>query len=216
MGISLVTQNYINPAIDIIKKKGIMGSDTMNATLLALSNSAAESFIVMNSIFFGVPDIGIQTAVQQCAFSALIIQGFFYSLAPEKTRIDWWISTRDAILFILYLALMSFFMSGNVIENYAIYTLLLIYIIHVVIMKMNHTYEVALKKNVANFLEVQELNRLANEDITHFHYNLQERRRCLDFRKYYRSFEQEFHWRWSIHGQTKQLDSIQNEANQKN
>jgi len=41
-----------------------MGSDTMNATLLALSNSAAESFIVMNSIFFGVPDIGIQTAVQ--------------------------------------------------------------------------------------------------------------------------------------------------------
>lgn len=133
MGISLVTQNYINPAIDIIKKKGIMGSDTMNATLLALSNSAAESFIVMNSIFFGVPDIGIQTAVQQCAFSALIIQGFFYSLAPEKTRIDWWISTRDAILFIFYLALISFFMSGNEIENYAIYTLLLIYIIHVVI-----------------------------------------------------------------------------------
>lgn len=58
-GISLVTQNYINPAIDTIKKKGILGSDTMNATLLAFSNSAAESFIVVNSIFFGVPDIGI-------------------------------------------------------------------------------------------------------------------------------------------------------------
>lgn len=70
---------------------------------------------------------------------------------------------------------MSFFMSGNQIENYAIYTLLLIYIIHVVIMKMNHTYEVALKKNVANALEVDELNRLANEDITHFHYNLEAR-----------------------------------------
>jgi len=59
LGISLVTQNYINPAIDTIKKKGILGSDTMNATLLAFSNSAAESFIVMNSIFFGVSDIGI-------------------------------------------------------------------------------------------------------------------------------------------------------------
>lgn len=58
-GISLVTQNYINPAIDTIKKKGILGSDTMNATLLAFSNSAAESFIVVNSIFMGVPDIGI-------------------------------------------------------------------------------------------------------------------------------------------------------------
>ena len=79
----------------------------MNATLLAFSNSAAESFIVVNSIFFGVSDIGIQTAVQQCAFYALIIQGYFYYLAPEGTRIDWWISTRDSILFVLYLAVMS-------------------------------------------------------------------------------------------------------------
>jgi hypothetical protein len=31
----------------------------MNATLLAFSNSLGESFIVMNSIFFGVSDIGI-------------------------------------------------------------------------------------------------------------------------------------------------------------
>jgi hypothetical protein len=45
----------------------------MNATLLAFSNSAAESFIVINSIFFGVSDIGIQTAVQQAAFSSLCI-----------------------------------------------------------------------------------------------------------------------------------------------
>jgi hypothetical protein len=36
----------------------------MNATLLAYSNSAAESFIIICSIFFGAPDIGIQTAVQ--------------------------------------------------------------------------------------------------------------------------------------------------------
>ena len=59
LGISLITQNYINPAIDTIKKKGIIKPDTMNATLLAFSNSAAESFIVINSIFFGVSDIGI-------------------------------------------------------------------------------------------------------------------------------------------------------------
>jgi Ca2+/Na+ antiporter len=85
----------------------------MNATLLAFSNSAAESFIVMNSIFFGVSDIGIQTAVQQCAFYALVIQGLFYNIAPEKTRIDWWISTRDSILFMTYLGIMSAFMQGD-------------------------------------------------------------------------------------------------------
>lgn len=87
-----------------------LGSDTMNATLLAFSNSAAESFIVMNSIFFGVSDIGIQTAVQQSALYALIIQGYFYTLTEDRTRIDWWISTRDMLLFVVYLVVMSFFL----------------------------------------------------------------------------------------------------------
>jgi hypothetical protein len=44
----------------------------MNVTLLAFSNSAAESFIIINSIFFGVSDIGVSTTVQQVAFYALI------------------------------------------------------------------------------------------------------------------------------------------------
>lgn len=47
----------------------------MNATLLAMTNSAAESFIIMNSIFFGVSDIGISTVVQQAAFYSFIVQG---------------------------------------------------------------------------------------------------------------------------------------------
>lgn len=152
----------------------------MNATLLAFSNSAAECFIVINSIFFGVSDIGIQTACQQCAFSALFIQGYFYTKTPDNTRIDWWISTRDTFFFVGYLSLMSYFLQGNKIEDYAIYTLLAIYIMHVVLMKMNHSYEVALKKSVASFLEVRELNRLANEDMSHFHYNLDSRNPSIE------------------------------------
>jgi Ca2+/Na+ antiporter len=71
-GIQLATQNYINPAIDIIKKKGFIGAELMNVSLLAMSNSLAESFIIVNSIFFGVSDIGISTVVQQAAFYGLI------------------------------------------------------------------------------------------------------------------------------------------------
>jgi hypothetical protein len=40
-----------------------------------MSNSLAESFIIVNSIFFGVSDIGISTVVQQAAFYSLINQG---------------------------------------------------------------------------------------------------------------------------------------------
>jgi hypothetical protein len=77
-GIQLATQNYINPAIDIIKKKGLLGAELMNVSLLAMSNSLAESFIIVNSIFFGVSDIGISTVVQQAAFYGLLNQGMFY------------------------------------------------------------------------------------------------------------------------------------------
>lgn len=87
---------------------------------------------------------------------------------------------RDSTLFLIYLGIMSYFLMGNVIENYAIYCLIVIYIIHVVLMKMNHTYEVALKKGVASFLEVKELSRMANEDIGHFHYNLDTRAPCIE------------------------------------
>ena len=85
-----------------------------------------------------MPDIGIQTAVQQCAFSSLIIQGYFYKLAMPKTRIDWWITSRDSVLYILYLSMQSYFLYGNDIQSWASYVLLAVYIIHVVLMKYNH------------------------------------------------------------------------------
>jgi hypothetical protein len=68
---------------------------------------------------------------------------------------------RDSILFLIYLAIMSYFLVGNVIEDYAIYSLMAIYVLHVTLMKMNHSYEVALKKFVASIMEVRELKRLA-------------------------------------------------------
>ena len=70
-GIQLASQNYINPAIDIIKKKGLLGAELMNVSLLAMSNSLAESFIIVNSIFFGVSDIGISTELTAVLFSQL-------------------------------------------------------------------------------------------------------------------------------------------------
>lgn len=112
IGISLATQNYINPSIDIIKKKATLSSDTMNATLLAVTNSAAESFIIMNSIFFGVSDIGMSCVVQETAYYTLIIQGSFYLIADNDTRVDWWIITRDTMFIVVYLIVLSSFLMG--------------------------------------------------------------------------------------------------------
>ena len=48
------------------------------------------------------------------------------------------------------------------------------------IMKYNHSYEVAIKRSVASFLELRELNRLAVEDIHHFHNNLDTRNPSIE------------------------------------
>lgn len=75
---------------------------------------------------------------------------------------------------------MSIFMVGNKIENYAIIVLNIIYFIHIFLMKLNYTYEVAIKKHFASFLEIRELNRLAKEDISHFHNNLDSRHPSIE------------------------------------
>ena len=110
----------------------------------------------------------------------MIIQGLFYLHAEEGTRIDWWISTRDTFLFIFYLMIMSVFMFGGNIESYEIIVLCVIYFFHVFLMKLNYTYEVAIKKAFASFLEVRELNRLALENISHFHCNLDSRNPSIE------------------------------------
>ena len=103
-------------------------------------------------------------------------------MTPDDTRIDWWISTRDAALFLVYLGIQSYFMAsgGLKIPDAAIYILIIIYIVHVVLMKLNYMYEVALKKAVANMFEVKELKRLAEKEIGHFHYNLDARTPCIE------------------------------------
>ena len=71
-------------------------------------------------------------------------------------------------------------MIGNKIDDYAVYILIVIYFVHVIVMKFNHVYEVAIKKAVSNMFEVAELKRLATENKDHFHLNLDSRTPCIE------------------------------------
>lgn len=132
---------------------GLFSSDTMNATLLAMTNSAAESFIIMNSIFFGNSDIGISTIISETAFYALIIQGYFYCLADKNTLVDWWISTRDTLYIIIYVSALTAFLILEI-SLWNSIILLALYFVHVLLMKFNSIYEVAIKKIVARKFEL--------------------------------------------------------------
>lgn len=89
--------------------------------------------------------------------------------AKAGTRIDWWIITRDTIFIIIYLVVITVFLSENDIQMWHALVLLGLYFVHIMLMKFNRVYEVAIKKSVARSLEIKELTRVAHKDISHFH-----------------------------------------------
>lgn len=61
--------------------------------------------------------------------------------------------------------------------------MLLLYFVHILLMKFNRLYEVAIKKSVARTLEIRELNKIAENEIDHFHKNLNSRALTIEMIK---------------------------------
>jgi len=96
-------------------------------------------------------------------------------IAETNTRIDWWVITRDTLFFIIYLVIITIFLSSNEITLTNAIILIIIYFVHILFMKWNILYEVAIKKGVARMMEIKELTRIAETDIDFFHKNLNSR-----------------------------------------
>jgi Ca2+/Na+ antiporter len=101
--------------------------------------------------------------------------GGFYLIAETNTRIDWWVITRDTLFFMIYLIVITIFLSSNEITLTNAIILIVIYFLHIMFMKWNMLYEVAIKKGVARMMEIKELTRIAETDIDFFHKNLNSR-----------------------------------------
>ena len=95
--------------------------------------------------------------------------GTFYIIADNMTRVDWWIITRDTIFILCYLTVFTAFLIGNSVSIVAAIVLFCLYILHILLMKFNHIYEVAIKKTVARNMEIKELSKIAMKDISQFH-----------------------------------------------
>ena len=96
----------------------------------------------------------------------------FYLIVPAKTLIDWWIITRETVFILMYLIVISVFLFGNRVEVWKALILMVLYIVHIFLMKFSSKYEVAIKAALANKLEIKTLSKIAKQDITRFHMNL--------------------------------------------
>lgn len=91
---------------------------------------------------------------------------------PVGTLIDWWIITRETVFFLFYMLIFSYILLGNRVEVIWAFMLLVLYIVHIFLMKYSAKYEVAIKQALANSMEVKELKRIAYEKIEKFHMNI--------------------------------------------
>lgn len=101
-----------------------------------------------------------------------MLQGIFYVIVEDNTLIDWWIITRDTVFFLLYLIVMAGFLYGNQINKTRAFILVAIYFVHIIAMKFSSKYEIIIKHNFANSLEIGELQKIAKTDMSVFHRTL--------------------------------------------
>lgn len=105
----------------------------------------------------------------------------FYLIVAEGTLIDWWIVSRETAFFLLYLAVMSGLLYGNKVELFGALILICLYILHIFLMKYSSKYEIAIKKILAQTMEIKELNRMANnQEIYRFHQTLKSESICIE------------------------------------
>jgi Ca2+/Na+ antiporter len=106
----------------------------------------------------------------------------FYLIVEEGTFIDWWIITRETVFILIYLTLISIFLYGNKVEMWSAAVLFVLYIVHIFLMKYSNKYEVALKKALANFMELTELTKIARKrgEIWRYHQSCKSKAVCIE------------------------------------
>lgn len=82
----------------------------------------------------------------------------------QRFLIDWWIITRDTVFFFLYLIVLAYFLYGNKIDETKAFILIIIYIVHIILMKFSSKYEKTIKHIYANRMEIKELERIASQE----------------------------------------------------
>jgi len=96
----------------------------------------------------------------------------FYLIVEEGTLIDWWIVTRETAFILVYLIAISYFLYGNEIKMEWAIILIVLYVLHIFLMKYSSKYEISIKKKLAIYLEKKELNRIGRNEIHRFHRSL--------------------------------------------
>ncbi|XP_023281681.1 sodium/potassium/calcium exchanger 3-like [Seriola lalandi dorsalis] len=148
--LALVCDDYFVPSLEKICERLHLSEDVAGATFMAAGSSAPELFTSVIGVFITKGDVGVGTIVGSAVFNILCIIGVCGIFTVQTIRLSCWPLLRDSIYYTLSISALIVFIYDEKVVWWEALTLILMYFVYILIMKMN--------SYVVRFLETRKKN----------------------------------------------------------
>ncbi|XP_032367713.1 sodium/potassium/calcium exchanger 3 [Etheostoma spectabile] len=150
LALALVCDDYFVPSLEKICERLQLSEDVAGATFMAAGSSAPELFTSVIGVFITKGDVGVGTIVGSAVFNILCIIGVCGIFALEAIRLSRWPLLRDSTYYTLSISALIVFIYDEKVVWWEALTLILMYFVYILIMKMN--------SHIVRFLERRKKN----------------------------------------------------------
>ncbi|XP_078787785.1 sodium/potassium/calcium exchanger 3 isoform X2 [Oryzias latipes] len=145
--LALVCDDYFVPSLEKICEHLQMSEDVAGATFMAAGSSAPELFTSIIGVFITKGDVGVGTIVGSAVFNILCIIGVCGLFSLQTIRLSCWPLLRDSTYYTMSISALIVFIYDEKVVWWEALTLVLMYFVYILIMKMN--------SHIVRFLESQ-------------------------------------------------------------
>ncbi|XP_013875617.1 sodium/potassium/calcium exchanger 3 [Austrofundulus limnaeus] len=135
--LALVCDDYFVPSLEKICENLHLSEDVAGATFMAAGSSAPELFTSVIGVFITKGDVGVGTIVGSAVFNILCIIGVCGIFAIQTIRLSRWPLLRDSIYYTLSISALIVFIYDEKVVWWEALTLILMYFVYILIMKLN-------------------------------------------------------------------------------
>uniref|UniRef100_A0A3P8WHW5 Solute carrier family 24 member 3 n=1 Tax=Cynoglossus semilaevis TaxID=244447 RepID=A0A3P8WHW5_CYNSE len=143
--LAIVCDDYFVPSLEKICENLHLSEDVAGATFMAAGSSAPELFTSVIGVFITKGDVGVGTIVGSAVFNILCIIGVCGIFSVQTIHLSCWPLLRDSSYYTLSITALIVFIYDEKVVWWEALTLILMYFVYILIMKMNSC--------IVNFIE---------------------------------------------------------------
>ncbi|XP_069545939.1 sodium/potassium/calcium exchanger 3 isoform X1 [Brachyistius frenatus] len=152
--LALVCDDYFVPCLEKLCERLHLSEDVAGATFMAAGSSAPELFTSVIGVFITKGDVGVGTIVGSAVFNILCIIGVCGIFVVQTIHLSCWPLLRDSAYYTISICALIVFIYDEKVVWWEALTLILMYFVYILIMKLNSHIVRFLerrKKNLSNF-----------------------------------------------------------------